>query len=230
MGIEVKENPCCRSQIFYAIYTKCNKVEVIKIFFSTFLPVVLYTLVQSKSQNSVYFLNRILFGVWIWVSFIVLSSYGGNLRAFLLHPKVPKPINTIEDLVKSGLPWNMVLYGEPIEKVLEETQDPVFKKFWEEKEVVPYKSFPYDRMTDVYEGNSVMVEYSGFVNNLVKVAFMMPDGEALVHVPSTPLGFNITAETIWAFHPLNPWLHRFEPLLHSFLEIGLIEELQNIAM
>ncbi len=177
-----------------------------------------------------YLLNRILCGVWIWVSFIVLSSYGGNLRAFLLRPRVPKPINSIKDLVGSRLPWNMVLYGEPIEKVLEETPDPIFRKFWEEKEVVPYKPLPYDRMIDVYKGNSVMVEYTQFVQNMVRVAFMMPDGEKLVHVPAVPLGFNISAVTIWAFHPLNPWLHRFEPLLHSFHERGLIKELQEIAM
>ncbi len=124
----------------------------------------------------------------------------------------------------------MVLFGEPIEKVLEETQDPVFKKFWEEKDVVPYKPFPYDRLKDVYEGNSVMIEYSGFVNNMVRAGFMMPDGEALVHVPTTSLGFNISSITIWAFHPLNPWLHRFEPFMRAFHEMGRIEELQNIAM
>ncbi len=101
-------------------------------------------------STHIIFLNRILFRVWLWVAFIVLSAYGGNLKAFLLRPKVPKPINSLEDLFNSGVPWNMVLFGEPIEKVLEETQDPVFKKFWEEKEVVPYKPFPYDRLIDVY--------------------------------------------------------------------------------
>ena len=175
-------------------------------------------------------MDRILFGVWLWVSFIVLSAYGGKLKAFLLRPRVPKPINSLEDLFDSGLPWNMVLFGEPIEKVLEETQDPVFKKFWEEKDVVPYKPFPYDRLKDVYEGNSVMIEYSGFVNNMVRAGFMMPDGEALVHVPTRSLGFNISSITIWAFHPLNPWLHRFEPFMRAFHEMGRIEELQNIAM
>ncbi len=40
----------------------------------------------------------------------------------------------------------MVLYGEPIEEVMRTSSDPVIKKIWDEKEVVQYDNFPFDRV------------------------------------------------------------------------------------
>ena len=57
-----------------------------------------------------------------------------------------EPIKDMAELVESGLPWNMVIYGENVEHQLATSQDPVKKKFWREKEVVEYQPFPYERV------------------------------------------------------------------------------------
>ncbi len=163
---------------------------------------------------------RIVCGVWMWVALVALSSYSGNLKAFLMTPTIDKPVESLADLVKSNLKWNFVLYGEPSEKVLETSQDPVLKKFWQNKEVVKYKDFPYERMKEVYKGNSVMIEYVDYIRTIVEAAFTLPNGEPLVHVPKS-VGFNSSGYATWAFHPLNPWLGRFEPFLLRFMETGL---------
>ncbi len=68
-----------------------------------------------------------------------------------------KVIETYEQLVNSGLTWNIVLFGEPIERGIATHQDPSRKKFWKEKEVVEYEDFPYERVINYLDKLSFYV-------------------------------------------------------------------------
>ena len=83
------------------------------------------------------------------VSFILGVAYGGNLRAFLANPPIPKSLNSIADLVQSGLPWTMSLYGELIEAELSTSKDPIMRTFWNNKVVVPNKRFAYNMVRPI---------------------------------------------------------------------------------
>ncbi len=80
------------------------------------------------------------------LSLVTTASYGGNLRAYLMNPEPRDPIDTLEEVVESGLPFNMAMYGESTERLLAESDDPVKRRFWREKVVVEYDQFPYDRV------------------------------------------------------------------------------------
>ncbi len=90
---------------------------------------------------------RIICGIWMMYAFLATAAYGGNLRGFLTNPPTTEPISTVKDLVTSGLPWNMVLYGENVEHELSISQDPLVKKFWNEKQVVAHQRMPYERVS-----------------------------------------------------------------------------------
>ena len=47
---------------------------------------------------------------------IIAASYAGNLKAFLTNPTYTKPINSLTDIIDSGLPYDMVLYGKEVYK------------------------------------------------------------------------------------------------------------------
>ncbi len=79
-------------------------------------------------------------------AFIASASYSGNLRAFLSNPSTTEPIGTVEDVLASGLPWNMVLYGEEVESHLSLSPDPTLRRFWDEKEVALHETVPYERV------------------------------------------------------------------------------------
>ena len=85
-------------------------------------------------------------GFWVTLAFVITSGYSGNLKAFLTTPKMSEPIDTVEKLVESGLPWSMTLYGEAIEDELANSEDPVIQKFWKEKIVVPHSQFPLEEV------------------------------------------------------------------------------------
>ncbi len=77
-------------------------------------------------------------------AFICTAAYGGTLRAYMLHPEFTRPISTMEDIVKSGLTWKMVLYGDEIETIVKNRNDDISRTFWEQKEVVGYNEYPVD--------------------------------------------------------------------------------------
>ncbi len=78
---------------------------------------------QVNQVNDVYFYDinlkspqiRVILCGWFVFSLIVTAAYGGSLRAYIMRPRMSKPISTMEDIVQSGLPWRIPLYGETIE-------------------------------------------------------------------------------------------------------------------
>ena len=82
-------------------------------------------------------LFRITIAIWILYSLVITSSYMGNLRAFLITPTFTEPINTLAEVIESGLEWGLVLYGEEEEIQMAQSTDPVISKIWKDKTVVP---------------------------------------------------------------------------------------------
>ena len=73
---------------------------------------------------------------------VIGSSYTGNLKAHLTTPTFTKPINTLKEVVESGLEWGMVMYGEEEERMMAQSKDPVISAIWKYKVEEPYRSVP----------------------------------------------------------------------------------------
>ncbi len=151
------------------------------------------------------------------------ASYGGNLRAFLLRPQYSEPINNMEDIVNSGFPWTMVMYGEEIELFLARSEDPIEKRFWEGKTEVPYADFPVDGMRDVFEGRSVLIEWKPIVDLLVGKFLRRSDGDLLVHYTFKHLHYVNEGYDVVSFSAVNPWYNQFDKILYAYKESGLLQ-------
>ncbi|CAB4060289.1 GRIN2B [Lepeophtheirus salmonis] len=53
-----------------------------------------------------------------------------------------KSINTIEDVLESGLPWGMVNYDELEQQMMEKSNDSNIKKIWKDMEFLPFNALP----------------------------------------------------------------------------------------
>ncbi len=84
-------------------------------------------------------------------------------------------------------------------------------------------------MKSVYEGDSVMILWSGQLSKMAAIAFTLPTGERLVHIPKH-LGLEPGVLTFWTFHPLYTWLKKFDNYLYSFKETGLMEHWDSKLM
>ncbi|KAL7643678.1 UNVERIFIED_CONTAM: hypothetical protein RMT77_005661 [Armadillidium vulgare] len=77
--------------------------------------------------------------VFFWFGAIVLiSSYTGNLVAFLTIPKFPKRITTIEGLAKSDTKLVMIDYGGFVEEKLKSSSDPTVRKLGQSIIFIPW--------------------------------------------------------------------------------------------
>ena len=73
-----------------------------------------------------------------WITTALIHS--GELRAHLVFPVRSAAVDTLEEILGSGLRWEMVLYGEPMEDYMAETDDPVISAIWQGKDVVDFSS------------------------------------------------------------------------------------------
>ncbi|CAB4070113.1 unnamed protein product [Lepeophtheirus salmonis] len=75
--------------------------------------------------------------IWLccsWFNFCLISpaGYSTKLKSFLTNPIFSKSINTIEDVLESGLPWGMVNYDELEQHMMERINDSSIKKIWKD--------------------------------------------------------------------------------------------------
>lgn len=88
-------------------------------------------------------------GLWLLSAFVLSVSWGGELRAFILKPEYSSPIDSVHDVLDSGLPYTMVLFGGEIEQHLMERPERHYQELWKGKTVVDYQECPYERVSTV---------------------------------------------------------------------------------
>ncbi len=157
---------------------------------------------------------------------VLANAYGGSLKAWLTYPARTKPINTLSDILKSGLPWGLVLYGEEEETVMAQSEEPVMKAIWTRKNIVEFSSIP--QLNGIYRGEEVLIDYKSGVEQTIFVRYSTPAGNPLVHMSQTPVvRTNMAA---WGFHKYNPWKSRFDKIMRLMIEAGLPKFYQKRTM
>ena len=73
---------------------------------------------------------KCLVGVWYLYALVATSSYAGEIRSFFINPGTTSPLDSLGEVVESGLGWGLILYGEEEEKVMAASTDPVMSKVW----------------------------------------------------------------------------------------------------
>lgn len=131
MGIQIKELDEMVEAAWYSFGTMLGEGEEVKS--------------ASKSHAL-----RWLLATWMLFCLVVTASYAGNLKAFLTTPAFTTPINTLKEVVDSGLPWGMVLYGEEEEEMMARSTDPVIKTIWNDKYVAEYSPTPKVKQEVIY--------------------------------------------------------------------------------
>ncbi len=94
----------------------------------------------------------------MFFAFIIVLAYSSTLKAFLTDPDMTEPINTVEELVKSEYTWSMVLYGEDVETELSLSEDPILKRLWDDKEVVPHVKNQYYRVQQICHSHNPLTQ------------------------------------------------------------------------
>ena len=89
------------------------------------------------------FSGRFFFVTTLLVFMVISYAYSGNLVSFMTVPKLAMPIDKLEEVLDSGLPWEMVVYGVEVEDAMASgALGLVVKELWEGKIPREYSPTP----------------------------------------------------------------------------------------
>ncbi|XP_058827029.1 ionotropic receptor 93a [Topomyia yanbarensis] len=118
--------------------------------------------------------GRIIIGTWWLVVLVLVTTYCGNLVAFLTFPKIAIPITTVSQLVRNqqGVSWT-IRKGTFLEQFLRETDDPKYMRLYNGANFITDES---DQMIrSIREGHHVHIDWRTNLKYLMKREFLKSD-------------------------------------------------------
>ncbi|XP_068202845.1 glutamate receptor ionotropic, delta-1-like [Palaemon carinicauda] len=183
---------------------------------------VMYTLqpvFQRGHPNDIHVTpGRLFIGTWQIFTMIIGISYSSSLTSFLVFPGFQKPIENLQQLVKSDIGWGKVNFGGIQNAILEQTKDPVLIAL---REGVQWRSSLDGILHDVAKGTLATWDNSITTRLTIAVKFTDSKGQPLVHLP----GFELLQERIaWPMQQHAPYKQRFDELIARVVQAGLVQK------
>ena len=120
-------------------------------------------------------------------------------------------------MLKSGLPWGMVLYGEEEEQMM--ASSPVgsdIRTIWDQKIIKPY-SPTVAQVDSVLAGDLIFIDWKSGLEPAIFSKYSTPSGDPLVHLSSRPVFMpNYPG---WGFFKFNPWRAKFDEWIMRHREV-----------
>lgn len=118
--------------------------------------------------------GRLIVGTWWLVVLVVVTTYCGNLIAFLTFPKMEIPLNTVHDLVhnKNGYTWG-IRTNTYLEKYLRETD--INKYLLLNRSTVIHERASTEAVQLIRNGKHVFVDWKTNILHIMKKEFLIND-------------------------------------------------------
>ena len=115
--------------------------------------------------------GRLIIGTWWLFVLVIVTTYSGNLVAFLTFPKIDSPISSLEELLhhSGSVTWGMIS-GSAVEAHLKGNTDSKYRTLYENAEIHPKQD---SNMIDrVRRGEHVFIDWRTNLLFLMKKEFM----------------------------------------------------------
>lgn len=115
--------------------------------------------------------GRIIIGTWWLVVLVVVTTYCGNLVAFLTFPKMEIPVNTVHELTnnKNGYTWG-IRANTYLEKYLMETDIEKYMRLNES--VVIHDQASVDVVELVRKGKHVFIDWKSNLMHIMRMNYL----------------------------------------------------------
>ena len=162
---------------------------------------------------------RIFFIAWVWYSVAMTTVYQAYFIGFLVNPGFGKSINTLDDLMKSGIEYG---YTRDVDAL--QLWDPVYRIIRENRKIC---SSTYKCLQRVLERK----DFATIVDNFHAEYFRTRLFFHNIHVPVCTLQENVIMLRISLYMAKgNPLLHRFNEIITRIIEAGLFKKWVNDFM
>ncbi|CAF2743233.1 unnamed protein product [Lepeophtheirus salmonis] len=160
-----------------------------------------------------------LCGSWFIFCLIITAGYSSKLKSFLTNPIFSKSINTIEDVLESGLPWGMVNYDELEQQMIEKSNDSNIKKIWKDMEFLPFNALP--DVESAFQSKRIVFAYRMGLQASVQSGYSTQDGFSFVHISEESIFMK--NPVAWNFNANNPWKFIFDNHINKCIRAGLVD-------
>ena len=91
----------------------------------------------------------------------------------------------VTQVIEGNLPWHKVVYGGPIDQMLESNQDPILVKIWTGKTKIKHPELAQSTL-GVYNGENILIDWRTAFEPLAVVKYSTPSGKPLIHISDHP--------------------------------------------
>lgn len=118
--------------------------------------------------------GRLIIGTWWLVVIIIVTSYCGNLVAYLTFPKIEIPITTVNQLLKQkgSITWG-IKSGTFFEQYLKETDFPKHQRLYDGATFHPYEN--PEIIDQVRRGKHIYFDWKSNLQYILKKEFLETD-------------------------------------------------------
>ena len=176
----------------YSIQEKKPKLSSTSLYF---IAIILRNNTASSFRTPTKLSSQTLLICWLLTSLIISAAYTGNLISFMAYPGIEDPINTVDDIIATGIDVEMHNYGGFETASFQATQNPSYKQIWNSKISVKTAG---PSMQRVLQGKSVFVDYFSWLLPNVQTSYSSKLGKEMVHIGKTPF---FSFSNGWAYQP-----------------------------
>uniref|UniRef100_A0A4Y0BNW6 Ionotropic glutamate receptor C-terminal domain-containing protein n=1 Tax=Anopheles funestus TaxID=62324 RepID=A0A4Y0BNW6_ANOFN len=118
--------------------------------------------------------GRIIIGTWWLVVLVIVTTYCGNLVAFLTFPKIDIPVNRVMQLLRNdrGMTWS-IRRGTFLEEILMDSTEPKYVQLYKGSQIITELS---DELVERIEaGKHVHIDWRNNLRYLMKRQFLRTD-------------------------------------------------------
>lgn len=118
--------------------------------------------------------GRIIIGTWWLVVLVVVTTYGGNLVAFLTFPKMETSLNTVHQLInnKDGFTWGLRT-NTYLEKYLRETDLEKYMRL--NQSAIIHEEASFDVIERVRNGKHVFIDWKSNLQYIMRKKYLESD-------------------------------------------------------